>query len=220
MPVRSPRPSRIAVGTASRDGSTHPSLGLKHALRRFRAVGGSKVLDLGPAVGRNVQFLSPFISKLYIADLHTTIRKRSGRGAFESDRLRRILKRDLPHASEGPIDLVLAWDLPNYLDRQQLELLGARLAELCRPDTLILTLISTLKRIPELPTRYLILDAETLRYENESRRDRPSPGYREPDLGRLLPAFEVETSFLLRHGVQEYVLTRRSSASPVLRGDD
>lgn len=198
------------TGALKQNGVTHHSLALKHALRRFRAAGGSRVLDLGPAIGRNVQFLSPFISKLYIADLYGTIWKQAGRSGIDGVKLDRILARDLPPASANPIDLILAWDLLNYLDRDQVATLGRYLGPLCRRDTQILVLLSTLPSIPELPGRYLMLDPETLRCENASQRERRSPGYKEPDLEKLMPAFEVETSFLLRSGIQEYVLTTRT----------
>lgn len=201
-----------ASGPARTDGLTHHSLALKHALRRFRALGGSRVLDLGPALGRNVQFLSAFISKLFIADLHGTLRSQVGRSALDRAKLDRILKRDLPPTQQSPIDLILVWDLLNYLDREQVTTLGRHLAKLCRRDSLVLALLSTQQTIPELPGQYWMLDPETLRYENDSRRQRRSPGYKEPDLEKMMPAFEVETSYLLRSGVQEYVLTTRSVA--------
>ena len=96
--------------------------------------------------------------------------------------------------------------------RDQVVALGRHLAGLCDRDGLVFVLISNKPQVPELPGRYLMLDPETLRYENSSRRSRPAPGYKEPDLERLMPAFEVETSYLLRSGVQEYVLTPRSVA--------
>lgn len=204
--------SAHAAGPSNADGLTHHSLALKHALRRFRALGGSRVLDLGPALGRNVQFLSAFISKLFIADLYGTIWSQAGRSALDRAKLDRILSRDLPPTSQSPIDLILVWDLLNYLDREQVATLGRHLARLCRRDSLVLVLLSTLQTIPELPGRYLMLDPETVRYENLSKRERRSPGYKEPDLEKMMPAFEVETSFLLRSGIQEYVLTTRSLA--------
>lgn len=194
------------------DGSVHHSLALKYVVRRFRALGGSRVLDLGPATGRNVQFLSSFISKLFIADLSNTICSQAGRAGLDKSKLERILRRDFPAASEEPIDLVLLWDLLNYLDRDQVTTLGRHLAGICSRDSLVFMLISNKPEVPELPGRYLMLDPETLRYENRCKRTRPTPGYKEPDLERLMPAFEVETSFLLRSGVQEYVLTTRSLA--------
>jgi hypothetical protein len=197
-------------GASSPRGSTYQSLALKYVLRRFRSTEGSKVLDLGPAIGRNVQFLSAIVSKLYIADLHHTLRSGLGRSAFDRTKLNRIVERDLPATLEGPIDLILVWDLFDYLDRDQMKHIGRRLAGLCRRETLLLAMISTAKTLPEFPTRFLMLDAENLLYENDSQRERPAPGYREPDLERLLGAFEVETSFLLRNGIQEYVLAPRS----------
>ena len=198
------------AGPLGKDGQTHHSLALKHALRRFRALGGSRVLDLGPAIGRNVQFLSGFISKLYIADLYGTIWKQAGKSGMDGVKLDRILSRDLPPTTQSPIDLIMVWDLLNYLDREQVTTLGRHLAGLCRRDSLVLALLSTQPTIPELPGRYLMLDPETLRYENTSKRERRAPGYKEPDLEKLMPAFEVETSYLLRSGIQEYVLTTRS----------
>ena len=204
--------SKHSAGPSHQDGLTHHSLALKHALRRFRALGGSRVLDLGPALGRNVQFLSSFISKLFIADLYSTIRSQAGRSALDRAKLDRILARDLPPTDQRPIDLILIWDLLNYLDREQVTTLGRHLARLCQRDSLLLALLSTQQTIPELPGRYLMLDPETVRYENLSKRERRSPGYKEPDLEKMMPAFEVETSFLLRSGIQEYVLTTRSLA--------
>ena len=90
--------------------------------------------------------------------------------------------------------------------------LGRHLARLCNRNSLLFFLVSNRPEVPELPGRFLMLDPETLRYENRSKRSRPNPGYKEPDLERLMPAFEVETSFLLRSGIQEYVLTPRSVA--------
>lgn len=185
---------------------------MKHALRRFRALGGSRVLDLGPALGRNVQFLSPFISKLFVADLQSTLSRQGSQSSLDRAKLNKILTTDLPAADEGPIDLVLVWDLLNYLDREQVTTLGQHLARLCRRDTLLFVMLSTLPAVPELPGRYLMLDPETLRCQNESKRERRSSGYKEPDLEKLMPAFEVETSYLLRSGIQEYVLTPRSAA--------
>ena len=169
-----------------------------------------RALDLGPATGRNVQFLSAFVSKLFIADLSRTISGQSGRSGLDRSKLDKILKRDLPSPSDGPVELVFAWDLLNYLNRELVTTLGRHLAAICGRDSLLFVLVANRPEIPESPGRYLIIDPETLRYENPSKRNRSAPGYKEPELERLMPAFEVETSYLLRSGIQEYVLTTRS----------
>ncbi len=190
--------------------STHHSLALKHVLRRFRAVGGTRILDLGPAMGRNVQYLGRFAPKIHIADLYSSLKNLPPRRSPDRSRFERILEKDLPKPGGRPVDLILAWDLLNYLERAQLSQLGQYLGGLCRRESLMFALIANHKQISDTPTRFLIIDADTLRYETPSRSTRPAPQYKEPDLDRLMPAFEVETSFLLRNGMQEYVLSSRS----------
>ncbi len=56
-----------------------------------------------------------------------------------------------------------------------------------------------------------IVAPDVLRYGTAAASERASPGYHETALERLLDAFAVQTSFLLRHGMQEYIFTRRVS---------
>ena len=217
--ARTSSQSRVGFDSAPASGvSTHHSLALKHVLRRFKAVGGNKILDLGPAVGRNVQYLGRFAPMIPISDLYNTLRNLHNLRGPDRTRFDKILTQDLPTPDKGPFDLVLAWDLLNYLEREHLTELDQRLAKLCRRESLIFSLIATHKQIPDNPIRFLIIDADTLRYETSSRSIRKAPLYKEPDLDRFMPSFEVETSFLLRNGMQEYVLTSRTSTSQSTSG--
>lgn len=164
-------------------------------------------------MGRNVQYLGRFAPKIHIADLYNTLKNLQSRRSPDRSRFERILEKDLPKPGGRPIDLILAWDLLNYLERAQLTQLGQYLGRLCRRESLLFALIANQKQISSTPTRFLIIDADTLRYETSSKGIRTAPQYKEPDLDRLMPAFEVETSFLLRNGMQEYVLTSRSPSS-------
>ena len=192
------------------DVSTHHSLALKHVLRRFQATGGTRVLDLGPAIGRNVQYLGRFAPKIHIADLYNTLRGLKSRRSPDRLRFQKILDQDLPKPGSRPIDLILAWDLLNYLERPHLTQLGEYLGKLCRRESLMFALIANQKQIADTPLKFLIIDADTLRYESRSRAVRSAPQYKEPDLDRLMPTFEVETSYLLRNGMQEYVMSSRT----------
>ncbi len=185
------------------------SLALGALLQRLAANRKTCVLDLGPASGANVAFFSRRPCTLHIADLYRALRSERGmpRDATELDA---ALTVQLP---EGPFDLILAWDLFDYFDRGQLEVLGRHLAARCQPDALVFAIVSYLHQIPDRPHRFEILHEEGLLYGDASGLTRPAPGYREPDLVRMLPGFEVEASYLLRHGVQEYVLARRAGTA-------
>ena len=101
-----------------------------------------------------------------------------------------------------------------------MEILGRNLAERSRPGSRLFALIAPHGDIPELPQRFEILSDDEVRYRPQSPARRPAPGYREPELNRRVAPFVVESSYLLRHGMQEYILVHRapdSSRSPQTR---
>ena len=195
-----------AASQLSHGSVEHHTLALKYVLRRLMEKRRARVLDLGAAIGPNVSFIGRYAPKLYIADLYNTIRSRVGGLPKDRKQLDQLLARELPSSDLGPFDLILAWDLINYLSGEQVSSLGHHLARLCRCDSLIFALITNSKEMPSQPIRFRIVDTETLSYTIDSELGRPSPLFKEPDLNRWLPDFEVETSFLLRNGLQEYVL--------------
>ena len=200
----SANPSRldsVAVDRFEPGGSEHHSLALALLLRGLREDRKSVVLDLGPAIGANVAFFARYPCKLHIADIYQTLTAQRRENPGNDESLARSLKYNLPGGDGGAFDLVLAWDLLNYLTPAELQTLGRHLAALCKPATSLYALVSTRKQIPDLPMSYHILDPESLRYECHSANGRRSPQYKEPDLNRLLPDFAVETTFLLRNGM-------------------
>ncbi len=179
-----------------------------HELERQRR---PQVLDLGPALGANVQFLARFSVQLFIADLYRSLCASAERLPPDPARLRRALAVQLPVPDQPPFDLILAWDLLNYFEPEQIRVLGQHLGQLCRPGGQLFALIATRGPIADRPMTFQILERNLLLYDAAAGDLRPSPRYRETGLERLLDAFAVQTSFLLRNGMQEYIFTRRVS---------
>jgi hypothetical protein len=194
--------SQLSPGTAQ-----HHTLALKYVLRRLLERRHARVLDLGAAIGPNVSFFGRYAPKLYVSDLYNTLKSRPGGLPKDRKQFERLLSKDLPSDDLGPFDLILAWDLLNYLSSEQMAILGRHLARLCRQDSLIFALITNSKEMPSQPIGFRIIDTDTLSYTIDSDLGRPSPLFKESDLNRWLADFEVETSFLLRNGFQEYVLS-------------
>jgi len=168
-------------------------------------------MDLGPATGSNVAFFSQYSCRLYIADLFPAVRPQGAASAQSRLPLREAVDRQLPEI-DGPLDLLISWDLLNYLKGEEIEAVAERLAPRVRPGTLLYAMIATTKMIPDRPMRILIDDHETLSYEDISTVNRPCPRYREPDLERWMGGFSVESSYLLRNGYQEYIFRFRGSS--------
>lgn len=195
-----PSPPEVEV----KDG--HTTLGLRELLRGLPSDRRHSVLDLGPASGGNVSFFSSHSCRLYIADLFHTLRQRGGLPPEQADPFDREVAATLP---EGSFDLILCWDILNYLSRGQMEILGRHLASRSHPGSRLFALIAPHGNIPERPQRFEIVSPDLLRYTSQSTASRPAPGYREPELNRWIAPFAVESSFLLRHGIQEYILVHR-----------
>jgi hypothetical protein len=176
----------------------------------FEEIRGRKVtvLDLGAAVGSNVEFLSQFGCRLFIEDLYNALSTRVPSGEGDDLAGAEFFTEFLAVPEETRFDVVLAWDRFNYLHRKELARFGDHLRRFTEPGSLILALISYHKQIPAQPYRFKIKDERHLIYDRRTEIDRPSPRLTPAEVTGLLKGFRVDRSFLLQHGVQEYLLIR------------
>ena len=200
---RSRRPPPVAEEQAPAAPETHQSLALPDLLSQLHPDRRLHILDLGPAIGSNVAFWTGrHLCTVEVADLYPSLVAASRADPDAA------MAAALPDNGSRPFDVVLAWDVFNYLDRPRLAALGARLAARSRPGTLLLALLWTGKEIPAEPGRFLIQDDSHLVYGVDLARTRPGPRYRPSEIAAVTRGFATDRSFLLRHGVQEYLLVR------------
>ena len=183
------------------------SLGLRALLGLLRTDEKYFILDLGKAVGTNVEFWSRLQCRLHIEDFYHGYSARVARGSEDSRAA--IFAELLSFSPATCFDVILAWDLFNYFDPGALEALIGKLSTWCRPGTLLFALISSQPQIPAEPTLFRILDSERMLYETQTQKLRSCPRHQPRDLARLMARFDVSSSFLLRHGIQEYVFVYR-----------
>jgi hypothetical protein len=167
---------------------------------------GASVLDLGVASGANLEFLSQYARRFHFADL--TGRTRVFEGVplpAEGQGLEGLIAGRLEGVTTAPFDLVLAWDLFDYLTLEQVASLVAPLARHCRSGARLFCLVSIQERIPYRPRGFEIAGPDRLLYQDYGAGERPGPRHSEPGLARALKGFEVDRGFLLRNGVKEYL---------------
>jgi hypothetical protein len=161
------------------------------------------VLDLGPATKSNLDFFLKRGARVTVADLH-----RAGCAPF------------LDQNPELRYDLVLAWDVLNYLDPDRLGRLMEGLGPHFRPGTTLHAFIATAREIGARPSRYRIEDDETFVLEPSPGPPIAAPRYLEQDLLKRMPGLTVENRVQLRNGMLEYVFSYRPfSAGSVGAGD-
>jgi hypothetical protein len=160
--------------------------------------GAYDFLDLGPAIGSNIEFLSQYVRTVRVGDLHATLNAGAPRdvaGALES------------LTPEGFYHGILAWDLLNYLDETELRTAAGILSRALIPGGYLLAVIHYTAQMPGEPLRFRIADRESVTYR-EPRTTRPAPRYPQRTLERAFGALELEHSYLLKAGLQEYLFIR------------
>ncbi|HSH70839.1 MAG TPA: class I SAM-dependent methyltransferase, partial [Deferrisomatales bacterium] len=197
-----PRPEPIPdVPDPRREPLAYTSPGLEGLTRRLRKDCTYRILDLGSAQGANVEFFSAYSCRIRIVDFHGTVTERQ-QAQEPGVPLDQTLLSDLA-ADTGPFDVILAWDLLNYLDRPQLARVMARLTHLSRAGTNLLAFMHTQGDIPAHPPAYRILNGKTLSCGSGHPDLRPGPGYSPAELEQLFEGFGGLRAFLLRHGPME-----------------
>jgi hypothetical protein len=203
-----PTPAVATAGAgaaAAAEPAVHQSLALADLLGQLHADRRLRILDLGPAVGSNVAFWSQrFACTVQVADLYPSLVEVAAGNAETT------VAAALPPTVPGqpPLDVVLAWNLLDYLDREKIHALAVQLAARCRAGALLFAMVGTRPEIPREPGRFVIRDPRHVLYRQDPSRTRPGPRYRPRDIAGMTPGFNTDRNFLLRHGIQEYLLLR------------
>ena len=171
-----------------------------------------EILDLGPPVEANIDFFSHVSCRLHIEDLYRHLIAEPipiGEDEDPVPRLTEAVDSALAHDANAGIDIILGWDLFNYMDPSTIRVLMRRVAQSCRPGTLLFLMISNLDAIPGVPAK-ITLDLDgTLAYAPASNSLIPNRRYTPLALERMMTRFGLLHSFLLGEGMQDYLFVFR-----------
>jgi hypothetical protein len=162
------------------------------------------VLDLGAARNETIALFSRFRCRLDIADLAQDLG--SLKGELTRAELERRAEALLPKQRDEATDLVLCWDLLNYLDRPALAALMGRIAARARPGTAAHGLIVYSEtQMPTEPGCYVPREDCCLLNVSNCTTLRTAPRYSPEDLTLCMPDYSIERGRLLRNGMQEFL---------------
>jgi hypothetical protein len=188
------------------------SLGLAALCQMLQDAPSRNILELGPARGSNIEFWSRFGSSLYIADLRASLPLPSL--SEDQERSEADWSRVLELPEDRRFDVILAWDLFNYIDLASLPSLIRFLTRFCHPGTIVFSLIFDQPQMPAEITVYRILDEGHLSYDSSSSGARPCPRHQPRALAGVMHRFRTANSFRLRNGVVEYLFAYEGEAAP------
>lgn len=163
-----------------------------------------EVLDMGPALPETVAFFSNSACRLYIADLFADLPLDVDE---ETPDYRAPLRALLPPLNGARLDVILFWDLFNYLPMEAITALQEVLRPYLHPGTRAHAFGVHKRSAPESTSSYGILANDT--FSLRSRRI-PAPDYAPLSQARLqavLTDFRFERSVLLGDGRLELLLS-------------
>jgi hypothetical protein len=207
--------SKDSSQTSANESPAYRSLALGALLQQLESGRLHRILDFGPALGGNLKFWSPYASRICFEDFYRAWEElgfpRPADGRFDAPTLSGLFSFD----RNDRFDVILTWDLFNYLEPDHTQAIAGFLSRYCRAGALLFALLSSSPSIPSHPNRFRILNPEQVLYEKVGSGSRPCPRYQPRDVARMIPGFQVLNSFLLRHGVQEYLFVRQEESNAV-----
>lgn len=182
----------------------YSSLGFQVLCKTIQDADSCDILELGPIRSRNIEFWNRFSPSIFVADLRSSLPlpvSRTDEGEFIEPDWDRILS--LPR--NGRYNVILAWDLFNYMEIEAVSSLVRYLGRYCRPEALLFALIFDRKEMPENITVYKVVDESHLAYEYAGSGMRPCLRHQPRALSEAMSDFRTFESFRLRNGMMEYV---------------
>lgn len=162
---------------------------------------GCNVVDLGAVSTSNCMTLSRTGARVYIDtsgdSLRSIICEHNELGASD---INNLLER-----CPTPIDVLLFWDLMDYLPLDTVKMTALRFSQAMREGGLIYTLASRQRFIARTPAVIDILREDSLQFRHEGNFDKEAPQYAPKQLEQCMPGFVLEKMYLMQNGMQEHL---------------
>lgn len=185
----------------------HSSLGLQSLCRRLQDSVTCDILELGPVRSGNLEFWSRFSPSLFIADLRSCLPLPvvPPKDPENPEFVRPEWENFLALPGDRTYDVILAWDLLNYLELPAVSSLIDYLRPFCRRGAVLFALIFDQKQMPDQIAVYQIADEAHLRYDASGSATCACPRHQPRALSLVMSGFRTADSFRLKNGVVEYL---------------
>lgn len=183
-----------------------PSPLFREVVGRFDGTTRRVILEPGATNAGTLALLKGKRCCLLVADAALALNA-LGDESSDADYLDQRVTALIPDAGREKIDVVLCWDLLNYLSQPLLRAFAARLGNVMAPTGVLHAYIhSAHATMPQVPQRYSVLESGLVARQDHDAAERKAPRYSAWDLEKHGVGLKVERSMLLRNGMQEFLL--------------
>lgn len=210
---RAPRPGEVAPEALPRAAANpaEPLVASRAFPKFLSSLSGrehSTFIDLGPAVGSNLEFFAERTScKFFIDDLFAEIEAQARAGTREK------LATTLPARitqPDGSVDAVLCWDIFDFLDKAAAQALARELVRVLKPGGALFGFFyNQIGHEKKQYTKFIIQDESHFRHRTSPATPLPVHVLPNRDIIRLFDGLLVSDSFLLLTHTREIVFRKK-----------
>lgn len=201
-----PNKRKEAYGASS---CAYASLALSTIYKHLATLSNPRILDLGQPNEQKVQYYSALSKKIYFEDLcsQSVLLHDAQKSATSPDKSEcsALFDEQLHISAQGKFDLIMVWDLFNYLSSSELKNLCIQLEPLLEANTKIYALLWTKNQIPDRPLIFKPDPQQLIAFEAQSLQERAYNPIRKPVIAKELTSFRRVSSTLLKNGFEEYL---------------
>lgn len=167
-----------------------------------------EIFDIAPANQQQLDYFSRVHCKLFLPACSERLMAIPINEETQEDEILQELAACIAfrRTEKANLDLLMLWDLPNYLDPRLLQEWVRFILPHCQSDAVLHMYIQTREKMPELPGRYRFCSGQKVTVENRSTTMAKCPMYYQEALHKILHPFRVKKGILLSNGLQEYLL--------------
>ena len=203
---RAEKPAEAADTAGAAAERTVPTKAFARFLHALSLREAPVVLDLGPIVGGNVNFLGERLGcKYLVEDLyqniesHVTTKNPPDLAAFFATRFPQ---------GDASVDGVLCWDVLDYLDKASAQVVARHMTRILKPGGAVFGFFSTVASAEKEYTRYLVVNDTTLKHRTAPGSRARQQVYANRDINRMFEGLTVSDSFLLLTKTREIVFRK------------
>ncbi len=178
----------------------HRSPGLTAIFNELKKSKHNRVLDLGPMSAANFSFFSQLSCKIHFENLDEFIVEHGSLSA--SNQIYHLERYLLEHKEEEKFDVILSWDLFNYLELEAIEALLNKLKKYCKPNTLLHMIKYMKSEIPAIPRKFNINDSRFVNLSEEAHSLRRIPQHNTAQLLKKIPQYFMHNTLVNLEGMQ------------------
>lgn len=181
--------------------SMHRSPGILKVLQEVRGIEKPKILDLGATNTSLLSYFSQQKCRIYFEDLPDFLFGQTEHRSPED--IDEQLQNYLLDYGDTKFDIVLSWDIVNYLELHTVTSLMEKINRHCRKDTLFHMIRRTNSKIPPKPCLFQIDSSGNLLFDSDNEVKRPVPSHSTVRLLQHMTNQYIESNLMNHQGMHE-----------------